>query len=216
MPTKYSKKACDKCGKPFVPASGRQKYCKRKACVAARKRGPVGGKKKRKNGLGRKKCENCGDMFDKKKKGQRFCCPDCVKAYDHGGGRPKSELTEDQLSKLKNAFLMDCSIGEACLYAEITYYAYNTHVKAHPEFAKEVSLWRNNPYLRARSSIMRGIESDPKLALAYMERKKRDEFSLKSETTFTNPDGTPIDQSINVVFVKPGEVQPEDDEEDKD
>jgi hypothetical protein len=100
-------------------------------------------------------------------------------------GRP-TVMSVDVLQKLEQAFLMDCTDEEACLYADISARTLYNYQEANPEFLQRKRALRHNPFLIARQSILRGIEKDPRLALMYMERKKKDEFSTRREYTDAN------------------------------
>lgn len=96
-------------------------------------------------------------------------------------GRP-SEKTPETIKKLEEAFAMDCPVTEACLYADISTVTYYTWIKDDPELLNRFNELRENPFLKARSAIVNGL-SDPEFALKYMERKKKAEFSPRTEIT---------------------------------
>jgi len=108
----------------------------------------------------------------------------------HPGGRP-SVITESVLSKLEYAFSLGCSDTEACLYADIgasTLYAYQVE---HPEFQERKAELKENPVLKARTTIYENLHN-PNTAQWYLERKKKDEFSQKTEV-----DHSSLGQRIN-------------------
>jgi len=93
-------------------------------------------------------------------------------------GRPK-KMTNQVLGKLKEAFLLGCSDAEACLYAGIhpdTLYEYQ---KQNPTYSEEKEMYKSNPFLLARKSVVTSLMKDPNLALKFLERRKSDEFSLR-------------------------------------
>lgn len=98
-------------------------------------------------------------------------------------GRPTS-MTEDTLSKLKEAFLMGCTDTEACLFANdispATLYKYQ---EENPVFSELKAQWKQNPIVKARTSVLKGIAKNPQLALSFLERKLKNEFSLRQEVT---------------------------------
>lgn len=96
-------------------------------------------------------------------------------------GRP-TVITKEALQKLKEAFLMDCTDDEACLNASIGTSTLYNYQKENPEFLEKKSVWKNNPFLVARTTLLEGIKKDPELALKYMKNKKNKEFSEKNET----------------------------------
>lgn len=96
-------------------------------------------------------------------------------------GRPPA-VTEAVLGKLQEAFAFDCSIEEACFYADINPDTYYVYVKKHPKFSEKVKALKQRPVLLARQSVINGFADDPNLALKYLERKRKAEFSTKTET----------------------------------
>lgn len=108
-------------------------------------------------------------------------------------GRPP-EFNEDTVKKLEEAFAMDSTVSEACFFANITRQTYYNHVKEDAvEGSKEKELFdrfealRNNPVLKARQTVMKSLD-DPKHAKWYLERKKKDEFSVRIENEHTGED----------------------------
>lgn len=95
------------------------------------------------------------------------------------GRKPKINISI--LGKLREAFLLGCTDSEACLFAEIhpdTLYAYQ---KKNPKYSEQKTLFKSNPFLIARRSVVEALKTDPNLALKYLERKLSDEFSLRQE-----------------------------------
>jgi len=106
-------------------------------------------------------------------------------------GRP-TVMTENVLAKLEEAFLIGCSDLEACLVADISKDALYDYQTKHPEFTERKELLKQNPILAARRSAFRGFAEDHAHALKFLERKKRDEFSLKTEQDIKVELPTPI------------------------
>lgn len=92
-----------------------------------------------------------------------------------------NKMSDDVVKKLEEAFLMDCTVEEACFSANITKQTYYNWVKSFPDLLERFNSLRENPVYVARRSVMSGIEKDPELALKYLERKKKAEFSLRTE-----------------------------------
>jgi hypothetical protein len=90
--------------------------------------------------------------------------------------------TEEQESKLKQAFSIGCTIDEALCYAEMRKREWLEYLAAHPDFLFELEDMRLKPLIKARMSAVQNLD-DPKHAQWYLERKKKDEFSLRSELT---------------------------------
>lgn len=116
-------------------------------------------------------------------------------------GRP-SKMTKLTVKKLEEAFSLGCSDVEACFYADISKQTLYTYQEQNQEFIDRKEALKKNPVLLARQSVIKGMATDPLLALKYLERKERREFSLRSETE-TNGDSTPI------VIIMPSEEEAE-------
>lgn len=101
-------------------------------------------------------------------------------------------ITESVISKLEEAFSMGCTDLEATLYANIspaTLYKYQDKNKGFVERKKQL---KEASILKARMSVVRAMENNPDLALKYLERKKKDEFSLRKENEISLIAPTPI------------------------
>jgi len=81
-----------------------------------------------------------------------------------------------KLIRLINAFKYDATIKEACFSAGISLDQYKYFIEKHPEFSPIVEALRQMPILRARKTIVGRLETDPKIAMWYLERKRREEF----------------------------------------
>lgn len=95
-------------------------------------------------------------------------------------GRP-TIMDQNVIDKLENAFAFGASDVEACLYADIapaTLYKYQDRV---PEFVERKEALKQTPVLLARESVIKGLKNDPKLALAFLERKASSEFSMRTQ-----------------------------------
>ena len=96
------------------------------------------------------------------------------------GGRP-THFTQSVLDKLHLAFAIGASDREACYYAGITPAALYGYQRRNPEYLEKKRLLKKRPILLARQTLVKGVEKDPKLALKFLERVKKDEFSLRTE-----------------------------------
>ncbi len=112
------------------------------------------------------------------------------------GGRP-TIFTPETVHKLEEAFAWGCTDIEACLHAGVSKAGLYKYQNSHPEFVDRKEALKNKPYLLARRSIVDRLPRDPDLALKFMERKKKDEFSPRQE--HTGKDGGAIE-------IKPVEV----------
>lgn len=114
------------------------------------------------------------------------------------GGRP-SVFTPEVVRKLEYAYGIDCTDEEACLYADVSESAFYDFLKETPQFAERRKALKNKPVLLGRQTVIKGfvgaaaefdkrgnqlkaeIPPNPELAMKYLERKKKDEFSTRSE-----------------------------------
>ena len=117
-------------------------------------------------------------------------------------------MTPEVIQKLEVAFSMGANQKEACLHANIRESTYSTWKARKPELANDLERLRSKPVLLARFSLIKGIESDPRLALQYLERVNRDEFSLRSENVNTN---VTLEQVLSH-FQDPDNLNEEEDE----
>ena len=90
-------------------------------------------------------------------------------------------VDKGKIERLIAAFKMDAAIMEACAYAGITYEQYKYFNEIHPEFSIVKQLCNELPTLQARQEVIKGIANDKEFALKYLERKRKNEFSTKSE-----------------------------------
>lgn len=97
------------------------------------------------------------------------------------GGRP-TVFTKEVMDKLDEAFSWGCTDAEAALHANITFDALQKHCYRHPDFVHRRNQLKETPNIRARQSVLMGFADNPDLALKYLERKKKDEFSTKQES----------------------------------
>lgn len=110
------------------------------------------------------------------------------------GGRPRKKshagrpfkIDDSVLNLLKQAFALDASIEEACYYANISHQTFYNFKKNNAELFEELERLRERPVLVARRTVVKEVEKNPELALKYLERKRKKEFSLRTELTGKN------------------------------
>lgn len=107
-------------------------------------------------------------------------------------GRP-TVCTPEVVKKLEDAFAMDCTIEEACFYANISRTTYYAHIERHPEIIERFEELRNKPILLARQTIINNL-SNIDGAKWYIERKRKKEFSIRQE--HTGADGDAIQHEV--------------------
>ena len=95
-------------------------------------------------------------------------------------GRP-TKFTKIVIQKLEEAFLLGCSDLEACLVADVSKTALYNYQTAHPEFVERKEALKKTPIYQARKCVVDECKTNPDLALKYLERKNKKEFSLRQE-----------------------------------
>jgi hypothetical protein len=91
-------------------------------------------------------------------------------------------MTPEVIAKLEEAFAWGCTDREACLWADIAEKTLYLYQEKHPEFIQRKEALKDTPLLDSRVTVSRAVKRDPDLAMKYLERKKKDEFSTKSES----------------------------------
>lgn len=91
-------------------------------------------------------------------------------------------MTEDILSKLRQAFLWGATDREACAWAEISEKTLYNYQEKHPDYIQQKEAWKNNPIMRAKKTVADSLDN-VKDAQWYLERKKKDEFSTRQDLT---------------------------------
>ena len=90
-------------------------------------------------------------------------------------------FTQEKLQKLEQAFALDCTDEEACLYADIAPSSLYNYQKQNKEFLERKKLLKQSPVLKARQELIKGLAGHPELCLKYLERKRKEEFSPRQE-----------------------------------
>ena len=90
-------------------------------------------------------------------------------------------MTPEVIDKLEEAFAWGCSDVEACLWADIAPATLYQYQEKNPSFTERKANLKENPILLARKSVVNRLPDDPKLALDFLSRKAKAEFSTKTE-----------------------------------
>lgn len=98
-------------------------------------------------------------------------------------GRPISLEDPEIRAKFLQAAGFNMSVEACSAYAKISKQTYYTYIKTHPEFVDEMEQNKQIPYQKAVQAIINNFAKDPHLALKYLERRHKDEFSLRQEIT---------------------------------
>jgi len=116
-----------------------------------------------------------------------------IMAKKNNAGRP-TKMTDTVLTKLEQAFSMGCTDNEACLYADINPLTLYRYQKENEGYCKRKEMLKDKPILLARTELVKGLKNNPELSLKYLERKLKDEFSLRTESKQT------IQAEINITI----------------
>lgn len=103
------------------------------------------------------------------------------KKEENIGWRP-TVMTDKVVAKLEEGFTMGFTDLEACLYAEISKDALYDYCKKVPTFTDRKELLKEQPKMKAKINITNSISDWDSLdSKWYLERKSKDEFSLRTE-----------------------------------
>lgn len=97
-------------------------------------------------------------------------------------GRP-TVMTEEALAKLTEAFSAGATDKEACAHAGIAVSTMMGYQANTPGFLEQKEALKEKPMIAARLLIARKAATDISTAQWYAERKKKDEFSTRTENT---------------------------------
>ncbi len=151
------------------------------------KRPPVKGKPRRKNGkagVSKRKVHIPAVEIYAKANSFVFKPEKKTKSQLKKGGRP-SMMTSEIVGKLEYAFCYDATVEEACLHAGISRDVYYEFIKKYPEFANRIATLREAPVFVLRQKVIQESQHNADTALKYLERKKKIEFSTRTEVGFT-------------------------------
>ena len=101
-------------------------------------------------------------------------------------------MTKQVIDKLEEAFALGCTDLEATLYAKISPATLYLFQEKNKEFSERKAQLKETPILKARASVINAMVNNPELALKYLERKKKDEFSLRRDFEHTIHEVKPI------------------------
>jgi hypothetical protein len=100
------------------------------------------------------------------------------------GAQKNTKQTPEVIAALKYALGVGCTVLEACTYAGISETTYYEWKSQDCEYAKELDRLRQEPILKAKQTVFDNL-GEVKTAQWYLERKCKDEFSLKVENSIT-------------------------------
>lgn len=94
-----------------------------------------------------------------------------------------TKMTPETIDKLRQAFLIGATKEEAARYAGISKVTLYNYIEKVPEFMNEIKAWQDEPILKAKRKVVQELDKDVKNAQWYLERKKKDEFSSRTEVS---------------------------------
>lgn len=96
-------------------------------------------------------------------------------------GRP-TVMTDAIVSKIEYGFMKGLNVTECCHYADISRNCFYEYLEKNPDFKDRIEELKSNPSTKAKLNVVEAIENgDTDLSKWWLERKNRDEFSLKQE-----------------------------------
>lgn len=108
-------------------------------------------------------------------------------------GRP-TVMTDEVIRKIEEVAALDGSVAEMAYYAGVHVDTVYDHLKKDKEFSDRINALRERPILKARQTVIKSLDT-PEGARWYLQRKKKLEFSERTE--ITGADGAAL--SIEVV-----------------
>lgn len=94
-----------------------------------------------------------------------------------------TKLDKVTVKKLEEAFVLGCTVEEACFNADISKQTYYNWTEENPELLDRFDQLKQSPILKARKTIVRALETDPKLAMKFLEKKLKYEFGNQGGQT---------------------------------
>jgi hypothetical protein len=118
-----------------------------------------------------------------------------------------TKLDDLTVKKLEEAFLLGCTIEEACFNADISKQTYYNWTEQNPELLDRFEQLKLSPILKARKTVIKALEKDPKLAMRYLEKKLKYEFGDKEDPEIAKKKfKSAIDEMLEI-FEPPPEPQ---------
>lgn len=129
----------------------------------------------------------------------RITQPIPQKTNKNGKAGRKPAINDDVLEVLRQAFLTGATDEEAAEFADISVATLYRYQEKNPEFCEEKEAWKTNPVMKARVTVYNSL-NDPRIAAWYLERKKKDEFSTRTEHTGKGGEDLP---PVRIEYVTP-------------
>jgi len=112
-------------------------------------------------------------------------------------GRP-TVVSDVTLQLLREGFSMGFTDIECSLYAGIAVSTLYNYCRDNTKFAEDKEILKHKPKMRAKINLDKSIkDGDKDISKWYLERKSRDEFSLKQEVSVGNKDGEDFNVNLS-------------------
>jgi hypothetical protein len=109
------------------------------------------------------------------------------------------KINKDNVKKLEEAFAIGADIRAACAYADISRQCYYNWIEADPKLQEKFDTLREKPILKAYNTIMKDLDK-PDTAKWLLERKRKKEFSTRTELTGEDGKDFPSPILANVIL----------------
>ena len=128
---------------------------------------------------------------------------DWDKYYTDIKGRPL-KMTPKIVANLLSAFSHSLTDDEACIYTDISKNTLYRFVDKNPHFWHQKEILKQKPNIKAKLNKIKAInEWNIQESWWWLERKSRDEFSLKQEVGYTNKEWEDIEFNKKEIDNKP-------------
>lgn len=97
-----------------------------------------------------------------------------------------SKLDENAIQKLQQGYAIGATDAEMAVYLDVWPQTITNWRKKHAKLFEYLDGLKARPILQAREEVVKGFKGNPELALKFLERKVKDEFSLRQENINEN------------------------------
>lgn len=101
-------------------------------------------------------------------------------------GRP-TVFDHDTVRKLEQAFAIGCTVEEACFVSGVSRSAYYKRLEDDEQFMDKMERSKLYMIIQSRHTVYKAIQAgDVKTSMWYLERKRKDEFGIKSQSAIVS------------------------------
>jgi hypothetical protein len=119
----------------------------------------------------------------------------------HAGGRPifDGKNEDEVLTKLKYVWAVGGTDKEAANFAEISYVTLWRYLKQNKEVLKVKNRLKEQPILKARTTVVKEIDHNPEMAFEYLKLKRPEEFYQRGALTTDGMSGSVHLNILNLI-----------------